>query len=158
MLPHRARRPQCKQEHIHTHTQTHLSKCGWVEREWGGWGGQRDRGPRGLSLEECCLYLETHISYTSKNKWMPPTLSPPTTSSILLAHSIFPSALIYPPFLPALSLLLSSVSLCIPLPHRSSLFRLSWHPNTHCHPNLILPFCCPPLPTCHAHLCLLYVL
>lgn len=71
---------------------------------------------------------------------------------------MFPSTSIYPQFLPALRIRLSSISLRIPLPHQSSLFQLLLHTNTHCHPNLIPPFCCPPLPTRHAHLCLLYVL
>lgn len=51
---------QRKHEHIHTQLSKH---GGW--RVWGGWG-LRVQGPRGLSLEECCLYLKTHISHTAK--------------------------------------------------------------------------------------------
>lgn len=65
----------------------HLSRqSGWREagREgWGGWGGAGG----GLSLEECCLYLKTHISHMAKNKSLatssttPPPLKPLTTLS-----------------------------------------------------------------------------
>lgn len=88
VLPHRAHQPQCKQENMNTHTHTHWdthmrdtleqARVGG-EREWGGWGSQGDLGPRGLSLKECCLYLETHISHPAKNNWVPPL----TTNYIL---------------------------------------------------------------------------
>lgn len=67
----------------------HLSRqSGWREAGrvgWGGWGGAGGRG--GLSLEECCLYLKTHISHMAKNKSLttssttPPPLKPLTTLS-----------------------------------------------------------------------------
>ena len=120
-------------------------------------GGQGDGGPGGLSLEECCLYLERHISHTAKNKWAPPRCHHKLHPWSSWRSEYFPppwvtlnSSLFWASFYP--------LSLRIPLPHRSSRFQLSWQPNTHCHSNLIPPFCCPPLPARHAHLCLLYVL
>lgn len=70
-------------------------------------------------------------------------------------HWIFPSTLIYPQVLPALSLLLSSVfrllTDCLSFGCRGS-------PTLAVTLTLSLLSAVPPLPTRHAHLCLLYVL
>lgn len=103
VLPHRARRPQCKQEHIHTHTdtQTHLSKRGWVERESGEGGEAKGTGAQAfISGGMLLVSRDTHFTY-SQNQMDAPMLSPQNTS---LAHWIFSSTLIYHPFLPAPSI------------------------------------------------------
>lgn len=75
VLPYRARRPQCKQEHIHTrpdtHTQTHLSKHGWVER------AERVGRPRGrggaqgfISGGMLLVSRDAHFICSQKNKWV----------------------------------------------------------------------------------------
>lgn len=69
---------------IHTHLTRH---GGWRDRR--GWG-LRGWGPRGLSLEECCLYLNTHISQTAKNKqvsqWLSDDIQAPSATCFFFIY------------------------------------------------------------------------
>lgn len=47
----------------------------------------RVQGPRGLSLEECCLYLKTHISHVAKHKWTSHRLTVGNLFHFLLSNS-----------------------------------------------------------------------
>lgn len=68
----------------HTHQHTHLSKHGGWRDLWRVWV-EGTGGPGGgfLSLEECCLYLKTHISHTHGPKThcapSPPVVLPAST-------------------------------------------------------------------------------
>lgn len=154
VLPYRARRPQCKQEHIHTPRHTHTNTL--EQARVGGERAERVGRPRGRGAQGFIsggmLLVSRDAHFICSQKQMG------ATSLILLAPEIFPSTSFYPRALPSHSLSTSFFPLYSTPSPIVSTFQLWYHPETHSHPNLIPPFCCPSLPTRHAHLCLLYVL
>lgn len=121
----------------------------------GGWGL---RGPRGLSLEECCLYLkDTHFTHSQKQMGTPHSHHGyilPRFCLLFYFFSNFSLPLFHLPLF--LTLLLPSITLYVLLSTSSllSTFQVLLHPkHSASPPNFIPSFSCPFFPTRHAHLC-----
>lgn len=117
----------------------------------------RGRGPRGLSLEECCLYLKTHISHTAKKKMGASHSHHGFIASLLatFCHFLKLHFNCLTCFFPIFSFLSIFFSPFYPSLHSmfcSPPFRFC-HRNSVCHLNFIPSFSCPFFPTRHAHLC-----